>query len=51
MAMNYNVALKMDIDKAQQQMGIKLNTETQTVSNKMRERIGISKFKRKPRKS
>ena len=36
MAMNYNVALKMDIDEAQQQMGIKLNTETQTVNNKMR---------------
>lgn len=38
MAMNYNVALKMDIDEAQPQMGIKLNTGTQTVSDKMWER-------------
>ena len=28
----------MDIDEAQPQMGIKLNIETQTVSNKMWER-------------
>lgn len=35
MVVDYNVTLKMDIDEAQPQMGMKLNTETQTVSNKM----------------